>query len=40
MKRIGMLTPSSNTILEPVTATLAAALPGLPVRVTPCMKRP
>ena len=31
MKRIGMLTPSSNTILEPVTATLAAGLPGVTV---------
>lgn len=31
MKRIGMLTPSSNTILEPVTATLAAELPGVTV---------
>jgi maleate isomerase len=31
MKRIGMLTPSSNTILEPVTASLAAALTGVSV---------
>jgi len=31
MKRIGMLTPSSNTVLEPVTAALASELPGVTV---------
>jgi maleate isomerase len=29
--RIGMLTPSSNTVLEPVTAAIAAALPEVSV---------
>src|SRR5688572_18251567 len=31
MKRIGMLTPSSNTMLEPVTALLTADLTGVSV---------
>ena len=26
--RLGMLTPSSNTVLEPLTAAMLAALPG------------
>lgn len=29
MARIGMLTPSSNTVLEPVTAAMLASLPGV-----------
>ncbi|MDP9097202.1 MAG: Asp/Glu/hydantoin racemase, partial [Pseudomonadota bacterium] len=29
--RLGMLTPSSNTVLEPVIAQLVAGLPGLSV---------
>ena len=34
MKRVflGMLTPSSNTILEPVTTRMLAGLPGMPGR--------
>ena len=27
--RLGMLTPSSNTVLEPVTAAMVAGLPGV-----------
>ncbi len=34
MLRIGMLTPSSNTVLEPVTAKLVAATEGISVHVS------
>jgi maleate isomerase len=34
MPRIGMLTPSSNTVLEPVTQRLLAALPGFILHVS------
>jgi maleate isomerase len=34
MPRIGMLTPSSNTVLEPVTQKLLAALPGVTMHVS------
>ncbi|WP_069812689.1 maleate cis-trans isomerase family protein [Streptomyces sp. TP-A0874] len=33
-RRIGMVTPSSNTVLEPVTLELAAGVPGLSVHFT------
>lgn len=32
--RLGMLTPSSNTVLEPQTARMVAALPGVSVHVS------